>query len=303
MQVAEDKVDIIEGQSFPRSEEVNCYLCGKQREPRSIPVRFGMHAMVAECPDCRIAFQSPTPSPEASLAYMNWRWRSTDAYVGDRTSQMQRAMKQVAYIKQFIDGPISLIDFGAGSGSFVRAALDQGWNAIGIEQSASARARAKEFYDVELREELIEGQYDVITMWDVVEHLRDPRKILTMLGRYLAKDGLIFIETGNFENWRRVAEKDKWGLYLFDHQFYFSPSSLKQVMRDSGYNGFYLLDCNHLHPEIKIKQIFRQPLDFISTWFRWIWAKAKWPKHGDINVMIVVGRKGSESINQKYEMT
>jgi len=129
MQALEGIVDVIEGQRFPRSEEVGCYLCGKTRERRRIPVRFGMYAMVAECPDCRIAFQTPRPSPEASVAYMNWRWRSTDSYVGNPISQMQRAMQQVAYVKQYINKPIRLVDFGAGAGSFVRAALDQGWDA------------------------------------------------------------------------------------------------------------------------------------------------------------------------------
>src|SRR5438874_6485518 len=122
MQPVADTVDIIEGQRFPRSAGVKCYLCGRPRESRRIAVSLGMHAMVAECPDCRIAFQSPRPSPEASLAYMNWRWRSTDNYVANRASQMQRAMEQIAYVKQFIDRPIRLLDFGAGSGSFVRAA-------------------------------------------------------------------------------------------------------------------------------------------------------------------------------------
>lgn len=123
------------------------------------------------------------------------------------------------------------------------------------------------------------------TMWDVVEHLRDPKETLATVGRHLATDGLIFIETGNFENWRRVVEKDRWGLYLFDHQFHFSPSSLKQVLCDAGYNGFCLLNCNGARPSIHPKQVFRQPLQLVRSWFEWARAKAKWPEHGDINVM------------------
>jgi SAM-dependent methyltransferase len=249
--------------------------------------------MVAECPDCRVAFQSPRPSPEASLAYMNWRWRSTDAYVGNHASQMQRAMEQIAHVKQFIDRPIRLVDFGAGSGSFVRAALDEGWDATGVEQSTAARARAKEFYDVELREELGEERYDVATMWDVVEHLRDPQKVLAMVGKHLARDGLIFIETGNFESWRRIVEKDGWGLYLFDHQFYFSPSSLKQVLRDAGFHGFCLLNCNRARPSIHAKQVFRHPLQSARSWLEWARAKTKWPEHGDMDIMVAVGRRES----------
>lgn len=287
----DDAADVIEGQRFPRSEAVGCYLCGQHHPARRIPVAFGMHAMVAECPACRMAFQSPRPSPEASLAYMNWRWRSDDAYVGNRASQMRRAMTQVGHVRRFVDGPVRLLDFGAGAGSFVRAALDQGWDASGVEQSSSARQRAKALYDVELLDRLGTERYDVVTLWDVVEHLRDPRGLLAMLGEHLTANGLIFIETGNFENWRRIAEKDDWGLYLFDHQFYFSPSSLRQVLRDAGYQGYCLLDCNRARPSLDPGHALRNPSTAARSWLAWAQAKARWPAHGDINVMVVAARK------------
>lgn len=207
---------------------------------------------------------------------------------------MQRGLQQISYVKQFFDRPMSLMDFGAGAGSFVRVALDQGWDATGLESSTSARARAKEFYGVELVEKLDERKrYDVVTMWDVVEHLRDPREVLIWLGKHLKPNGLIFIETGNFENWKRVVEKDRWGLYLFDHQFYFSPSSMKQVLRDAGYNSFCLLDCNRIHPSIHPMSLLRRPLQTILSWIEWARARSTWPEHGDINVMVVVGRMES----------
>lgn len=90
----------------------------------------------------------------------------------------------------------------------------------------------------------------------------------------------------------RVVEQDAWGLYLFDHQFYFSPSSLKRVLRDAGYNGFCLLNRNRARPSIHPKQIFRQPLQPARSWFEWARAKAKWPEHGDIDIMVAVGRRG-----------
>jgi SAM-dependent methyltransferase len=223
-------VDVIEGQTFPRSEEVGCPICGRHFESRRIPVRYAMFAMVAECADCRIAFQSPRPSVEASLAYMNWRWRSADAYVADPERQMKRARKQVAHVRKHLkrsgmNQPVRLADFGAGAGSFVRAALDQGWQATGIEQSDSAIARAREFYGVELRKDWAVDQYDVVTMWDVIEHLRDLEGTLRKIGEHLVDGGLLFIETGNFESWRRLAEADAWSLYLLDHQFYFTPTA------------------------------------------------------------------------------
>lgn len=201
---------------------------------------------------------------------------------------MRRAMKQIAHVRQLVDQPMSLMDFGAGSGSFVRAAIDQGWEATGVERSTAARERAKQFYGVELVERIDENQrFDVITMWDVVEHLRDPREVLSMLLGHLSPNGILFIETGNYENWQRVVERDKWGLYLFDHQFYFSPSSLQQVMQSAGFNGFRLLDCNHARPRV-LKNLLR-PAKAARSWMEWMRAKSKWPEHGDMDVMIVAG--------------
>lgn len=284
-------IDVIEGQAFPRSEEVGCPICGRYSESRKISVRFGMIAMVAECPDCRVAFQTPRPSVEASLAYMNWRWQSSDAYVADSESQMQRALRQAAFVKQYFDKPINLVDFGAGTGSFVRAALDQGWNATGIEQSHSAIAIAKELHNIELRKEFAGEQYNVATMWDVVEHLRDLQGTLSLIGEHLVEDGLLFISTGNFENWVRLVENDRWDLYLFDHQFYFSPSSLKQVLHSAGYSDSCLLDVNRSRPSINPKRIVRHPIRSILSWLGWAIARARWPAHGDINIMVAVARK------------
>jgi len=284
--------DIIDGQRFVRTEAVGCYLCGKTQPSRRIPVAFGLQALVAECPDCRLAFQSPQPSPEASLAYMDWRWKSPDQYVGDRQRQLKRARSQASHVKRFVQGPIRLLDFGAGAGSFVRAALDQGWEATGVEQSTSARARAKEYYEVDLLGSLPDGRFDAITMWDVVEHLRDPRAVLKMLAEHLNPGGFLILETGNFENWKRVAQDDEWSLYLFDHQFYFTPASLRQVLREAGFPGFHLLNRGRSFPPILPWQLL-SPSRTWQLWRQWAQAKSQWPEHGDINVMVVAAQRAA----------
>jgi SAM-dependent methyltransferase len=289
-------IDVIEGREFPRSEEAECLLCDERRPSRKFSVRFGMQAMIAECAECRIAYQTPRPSPEASLAYMNWRWRSPGPYVADRTNQLERAARQVEYVKQQTTKPLRLLDFGAGAGSFVRTARDQGWDVDGIEQSISARERAMAFYGVELRTDFSEKPYDAATLWDVIEHLRDPISILRMIGEHLRPGGLIFIETGNFENWRRLADEDAWNLYLFDHQYYFTPSSLQAVLARSGFSDFRLLNTNRCRPSLNPKILLRHPSRSMRQWIQWRKAITQWPDHGDINVMIAVGFKQQQRI-------
>lgn len=295
-------VDTIDGQAFPRTEEVCCPLCGESHAPRRIvDARFSMQALVAYCDACRLGYQTPRPSEEASLAYMNWRWSSSDAYVGDRAMQLKRAAKQIDALEAQIGGATAhtrggdarlLIDFGAGAGAFVRAAIDRGWRATGVETSASARDRAREFYGVELLEAFPEEPCDVVTLWDVVEHLRDPIGLLSMIRGHLAPKGAVVLETGNYENWRRTADGDAWSLYLLDHQYYFTPSSLAAVCDRAGYARFELLDCSHKAPRMGLKAMLKHPGRVRHQKRHWREAMARWPEHGDINVMLGVGWKG-----------
>lgn len=282
--------DTIEGREFSRSE-VNCYLCGKQRPSRRIAVQYGMHAMVSVCNECRLGFQNPRPSLEASMAYMDWRWHSSDSYVDSYEAQIERAKQEVSYVKQFVDGPVKLLDFGAGVGTFARVALDEGWDVTGIERGEFAREKAKEVYDVDLHTEMPDEIFDVATLWDVVEHLRDPREVLSRVGKRIRKNGFIFLQTANFENWIRTFKGDEWGEYLFDHQFYFSPDSLNRILEDAGFSDFMLLDCNRNRPSFRPKKLISLPVQTMRKWYAYLLAKARWPKHGDIDLMIVAARK------------
>ena len=290
-----DYIDVINGIRFSRIEKTGCYLCGKRYEPRKIPVSFGMYALIAECPECRLAFQTPQPSYEASVAYMNWRWDSTDEYVGSEKNQMHRANCQIKIIENQIRKPNRLLDFGAGAGAFVKAALNHGWDATGIEQSNSVRERAKKYYDINLLKTISDESFDVVTLWDVIEHLRDPVGTLKIILEHIDDGGQIFIETGNYENWIRVLRDQKWDLYLFDHQFYFTPTSLNEVLHRAGFAGFSLLDCNHVYPSLNPIRAVINPQDMMKSWHEWLKARIMWPGYGDINIMVAVGQHGKFS--------
>jgi SAM-dependent methyltransferase len=267
-------VDVIQDQSFSRREVVNCPLCARWHPATLVPARFDMKAVIAACKECRIAYQALRPSPAATLAYMNWRWASTDTYVADTGAQTARALRQLRIVETHVTLPLSILDFGAGSGAFVRVALDAGYKATGIERSETARAKARHRFDVELQTECPDDDaYRVVTLWDVIEHLRDPEESLKMLRSRMQAGGMIFIETGNWESWTRLKEKNKWRLILFDHQFYFTPRSLERVLANVGFTDFRVLDENRSHPRLS-------PHD----WVYWLAAKARWT-YSDITVM------------------
>jgi SAM-dependent methyltransferase len=268
-----------------------------------LPAGFDMTAHVAICKPCRIAFQTPRASPEATLAYMNWRWRSTDSYVDDVQAQRQRAAMQLGLVERYRKPPATLLDFGAGSGAFVAYAREVGWEAEGVERSDAARDKALSRFDVKLFEDLPDRQFDVITLWDVIEHLRNPGEIVKSLLGCLSLGGLIFVETGNWENWQRIANAEKWHVYLLDHQFYFSPSSLEKTMKRAGCADFELLDINRLATP-GLDQFKRMPGYTLRCWVARLQARVKWPDHGNITTLIAVARRetgGNTQINSERQ--
>jgi 2-polyprenyl-3-methyl-5-hydroxy-6-metoxy-1,4-benzoquinol methylase len=281
-------VDVIDGIAFARTETVACPLCGSSHQSKVIATRFGMTAMVAECASCRIGYQTPRPSVEACIAYMDWRWNSQHAYVTDNPGKRLAAQKQLSLVTRERSKPGRLLDFGSGSGVFVRIALDAGWDAVGIEHSQSAIDRAKVFYDVNLKKEIPYGDFDVITLWDVIEHLKNPIEILSMLRDRLAPGGVIFLTTGNYESWIRRAKGDKWDLYLFDHHYYFTPSSLAETLKLSKLHRPRLLETERRRPSIKLH---KHPRRVIWEWLAWLRYRHVWPEHFDLNEMTMVAHR------------
>jgi 2-polyprenyl-3-methyl-5-hydroxy-6-metoxy-1,4-benzoquinol methylase len=284
----EPVVDIICGQRFVRKETVCCPLCGQINPSRFIKAQFGMNVMVAECSDCRLAYQTPQPSMEACQAYMNMRWSSGDSYVSDTNEQVRRAQSQMRYVNRLCPQKGSLLDIGAGIGTFVRVAIDDGWKATGVERSTTAQKRALAENNVELLTKFPEAEYDIITLWDVVEHLQQPFEMFTSVKKLLRPNGYVIMETVNWESWLRLAMGDQWNLYLLDHHFYFSPPSLEKVLMKCGLCNFRILNTGPTPPIFRM--FFHIGLNN-TIWKGYRQAKKLWPEHYAYNVMFAAAQK------------
>lgn len=282
--------DTIEGVAYERRARPGCPFCARGHAARAIAVSFGMTVSVAECPDCRLAYQTPRPSLDASLAYMDMRWRSQDPYVADREAQRTRAQMQLDLVASIAPPRPRILDFGSGIGTFVRAARDAAWDAVGVERSRPAAERAQSENGVALAPDLsaVSGDFDVVTMWDVIEHLRDPMETVAALRRHLRPGGRLVAETGNWESWSRLAAGDAWSLYLFDHQYYFSPSALQSLLHRAGLSEFRLLPVAERPPPARPDEA--GGLAALGSWNAYRSAVARWPDHASIDIMVAAVR-------------
>jgi SAM-dependent methyltransferase len=117
-----------------------------------------------------------------------------------------------------------LLDFGCGKGKFAAAAAKNGWKVKGIETSATRAAYAKEIYQLAVstalysQGKIFDGNFNVITLFHVLEHLEEPKTILNELTQHnLLKNGILIIEVPNPKSWQAIIAGKKWHHWDFRH--------------------------------------------------------------------------------------
>jgi SAM-dependent methyltransferase len=173
-----------------------------------------------------------------------------------------------------------LLDVGANYGLFVRIATSR-FDTIGIEPSPQAVEWARANIGVSLHQASIEdehdefvGRFDAITMFDVIEHLENPRAALEHCRRYLAANGHLFLTTPDTGSIVARALGRRWYHYdLEQHISLFSVSNLNLLL---GQCGFTVVDRRTFGRQYRFSYIDRRLRDLAreSAFFRIIRATA-----------------------------
>jgi 2-polyprenyl-3-methyl-5-hydroxy-6-metoxy-1,4-benzoquinol methylase len=131
-----------------------------------------------------------------------------------------------------------LLDIGAASGAYVRAAVDKGWEAHGIELSPSAVKFAKDYWKVDLMQGTLEDAhfqdnfFDAIILIHTLEHLPHPLKTLKAINRILKRTGILCVSVPNIASYKAKKLGEKWwALKPAEHLFFFSPKTLKLLFK------------------------------------------------------------------------
>jgi len=150
----------------------------------------------------------------------------------------------------------SLLDIGAGTGSFVRYMSETGWEVTGVEPDEQARAQAQKVNHVRLSDsaELLHfpaESFDMITMWHVLEHVHDLHAYVERLKWLVKPKGKILIAVPNYTSYDASVYRNYWAAYdVPRHLYHFSPRALKTLLDGHGmelratramwYDSFYI---------------------------------------------------------------
>ena len=131
-----------------------------------------------------------------------------------------------------------LLDVGAAYGFGLRAARAEGFDAMGVEISPEAADAARRRAGVpviagDFLEVDIPGTFAVITMFDVLEHMRDPRACIARSRELLAPGGILAIETGDLASpWARLLGTRWYFLDPPQHLSYFTAAGLAALVSE-----------------------------------------------------------------------
>lgn len=122
-----------------------------------------------------------------------------------------------------------ILDYGAGTGAFVQAALQRGWLATGVEPSEVARQNA---ITPLLPSLPADTTYSVITLWHVLEHVHNPNALLTELANRLTPQGMLVIAVPNRESFDAQHYRQHWAAYdVPRHLWHFSKENMARLLQ------------------------------------------------------------------------
>lgn len=216
---------------------VECPLC----KSRKTSVQFAVdgHDCV-RCGDCTLQFLHPPPTDETLQAVYNkdyyapWLRGEPDEAVG--------AMKRLTFgrylrlLRRYRPGG-RLLDVGCAFGAMLQAAAAAGYEPFGVELNPAAVEKAwqhsQNVHCGELgRAGYDDETFDVVTMTDFLEHVRDPFSTLAEARRILKPGGVLLITTPNVGAFGVKLLRRHWMHYKTEHLFYFNRKTLRRLLRE-----------------------------------------------------------------------
>lgn len=231
--------------SAEKSARAACTLCG---EARTRPVFPGGLPWVVECTGCGLRRADPQPTDaELSAIYDEHYYEQFGFVEGEQTADQGLARtKRATYASLLASARPHLgltqgkrlLDVGCGLGFSLLAAKDAGFEAVGLDPLAPTDPAARPGRTI-LRGsiESFPGQpdpFDVVSMVDVIEHVRDPVATFRAVDRLLVPRGLLICATNDCSSRGAQLLGSRWVHYHRAHLFFFTADTLAKTAEAAG---------------------------------------------------------------------
>jgi len=235
-------------------EHVNCNICGADDysivyhaasnkalsiEPfKSESTELSKYQIV-RCNRCGLIYVNPRLNTESII--MGYSKGNNKRFISQAKEREITFEKSIRLIEKYVKTKGRLLDVGTAGGSFLAVAKRHGWQIEGIEPNKWLCDWSKKYYGINVRQGTLEKNsfekksFDLVTLWDVLEHVSDPTATLERINKQLKKNGMLVVNYPDIDS--RIAKLmgRKWVFILTVHLYYFTQKTIKKLLEKCGF--------------------------------------------------------------------
>jgi 2-polyprenyl-3-methyl-5-hydroxy-6-metoxy-1,4-benzoquinol methylase len=194
---------------------------------------------LVKCRRCGLQYIDPRLRDD--LIFAGYTQGDDPTYVSQIAARERTFAASLAEIERLAGGRGRLLDIGTAAGAFVAAAAKQGWDAEGCEPNAWMAEWGARHYGVRIRQGSVfdqpyePGSFDVVTLWDVIEHTPNPRAVLDHCRGLLKPGGLLIVNYPDIGSWIARALGRRWLFLTSVHLWYFDRRTIAKMLEATGF--------------------------------------------------------------------
>ena len=238
---------------------------------------YGRHGPIVRCGCCGLVYANPRPKNDEVLTI--YEAVSDPLYVEERAGRVLTFEHHLQPMEEFT-GPAKgrrLLDVGAYTGVFVDIATQHGWDAWGIEPSRwaveQARREGLPMMEGTLETSILQDDdFDVVTMWDVIEHVANPVETIRAAWRVLRPGGYLVVHTMDLASPFAQLMGKRWPWFMEMHLFYFTRATMRQILSQANFEIVWMgaqgryLQAGYLASRVTaLSRVFGRPLEWFMT--------------------------------------
>lgn len=255
--------------------DVVCPACSGFEAVKDVALRFRqlLPMQVYRCPTCAHRWAPTTTDEQARIEE-----KYAAHYDGFRvdTFFVHRIKQELAQrLEPISSSHARLLDVGCGNGEFLHAASQGGFRCTGIDVSPAAvqlcRSKGLEAFEGNFLSHAFSGKFDVITLWDVMEHLRAPAQFARRAGELLTSQGSLVLKIPspgalNFQILRALPSRGGTLLGAPGHVQYFTQASLSRLLSQAGFRHLLWFENHHFRKPPETSNMRKRLARKLKTW-------------------------------------
>ena len=238
-------------------ETVPCGLCGSYEFDIIYEARAQHHSDVdlvqkfrasgdellidrlVKCRPCGLYYVNPRLRGDLILS--SYTEGEDQTYLSQLAARERTFSGSLVKLERLIGAPGRLLDIGTAAGAFVAAAKARGWMAEGCEPNRWLADWGARHYGIPIRPGSVfdhdyqPASFDVVTLWDVIEHAPDPRALLDRCRAILKPNGVLIVNYPDIGSWVARVLGRRWLFLTTVHLYHFDRTTMTRMLETAGF--------------------------------------------------------------------